>query len=107
MTVRTVRVETSMPGWSRDGVYTVDDDIPLIAALIATGRLVVYTPPAGQVVTPNLNDVIRLGDINDPDSPGGVALRAFLDAKVNSATVRDLVTLTQTAYDALPTKVST
>lgn len=65
MTIRTVRVETPVLDWAWRQVVSVEDSVPLYAALIASGRLTPYTPPAGQAVTTDPNALLRLGDLAD------------------------------------------
>jgi hypothetical protein len=68
--MQTVRVQTPMLDWSWGQIVTVDDTVPLYAALIAAGRLTPYTPTAAEAATVmDRNTVLRLADLQTDTSP--------------------------------------
>lgn len=74
MANRTVRVQTPIPGWTLGQIVIIDDTVPLYAALLASGRVTDYVPPAPGTVPVDHNAVVRLGDLEDPASLAGAAL---------------------------------
>lgn len=80
MSVRTVRFEIPMLGYPWGSVVTVDDTVPLVAALIAAGKMTPYTPPVGSPHVVDGNSLVRVGDLQDSASDASAALRAASDA---------------------------
>lgn len=76
MSVRTVRFEIPMLGYPWGSVVTVDDTVPLVAALIAAGKMTPYTPPVGSPHVIDGNSLVRVGDLQDSSSDASAALRA-------------------------------